>query len=696
MGFGFRHSKTDTHPDGERTVSAEGKVLAEHRAQSEEVAKLVDQAPARAVIVLGGASDSMRTRETGAIIGETLPEVFKHRSDVHVIPPSEMNAFATEMGAAPLPRVENLFGPGAHAIRETVRQIHAVLQDHQDQKILITYPLTLKELSQYASVEGVPDEGRWRLGGQESQFTNYTEFLLAKAKEYPPDGNLREWFRNKGVVDGKKIGPTPEEVVMAYLRGFTRLKKFATKQVPDRPVVVGLVGHSWDLDALAVYLGNNGVIDEAGYDRVRGSGHMIKEAELVQFTINHGQATLTYRGQTVPVPAALTAEETPGWDATALAELAERGIRVEAAFAIPEERDKEGELIDADIYWVRYPKPVPTGRDEFADVLPVEGKLYLPRNPNGELIQFGPGYPGGVAGRFEQHYAKSFVDAGYAFATIRHNGTSLEDTPKTREIMNSPERFRRAREAGERFIGGERPDGYRMGELVYEPLVLLMALGNHFQRVHLMGQSFGATSIWASVDRLVRAQPEVIHKIGNLVSIAGWLGGAYDAAVDRLHGMKESIEPVIDRNLEYAAQTGMNIDTTSPTHRERMREDMRAIATRLQQAVIPTPINQVVIQSTEDPLITLEALGVDPTVSTYPAITSRSIIVHDQSGRDPRTGAWLDKQHSHLWIRPENLLRAVRANLSDRGPHVRTVRNPLPKSERSTSHPTEETNDETV
>ena len=296
QGFGFRHTKTDTLPNGERIVSNVGRELAEQRARSEEVSRLIDQAPPGAVIFLGGASDAIRTHETGEAIGNTLADVYVDRTDIHVIPPHEIRAFTEVAGSR----------------AETIRQIQTVIADRPSQKVVITYPFTLKELSPNAPVEGVPGESRWRVGGKEAEFTGYTKFLLAKGKENPPDGDLREWFKNKGVVEGQKVGPAPEEVAQAYLKAFDRLKAFVTKQVADRPVVVGLVGHSWDLDALAVYLGNNGVIDEAGYDRVRGTGHMVKETELLQFSIDHGQATLNYRGQAVTVPSASVeaAEET--------------------------------------------------------------------------------------------------------------------------------------------------------------------------------------------------------------------------------------------------------------------------------------------------------------------------------------------------------------------------------------------------
>ncbi len=350
-------------------------------------------------------------------------------------------------------------------------------------------------------------------------------------------------------------------------------------------------------------------------------------------------------------------------------ELKDKGIRVDFAMKLPVEIDKQtGAEVPAEIYWVRWPRPEGEANK---DLLPVEGKIYLPKQPNKELIIWTPGFPGGDSGRVERLYAKTFAESGYAFATIRHNGAPLQHPESSASIMNSPERLALANQRGEKFIGGEKPTGYGMTELVYEPVVAFEALQKNFERVHLLGQSFGATSSWNSVDRLRQTHPEAVKKIGNMISVAGWLGAHDRNDTTRLKGMKVKLEDIYQREVKGAAEDGVNIDTDH----DRMLATFRELATRTEQVQIPDHVGQIAVISPEDPLIALpetewqeqkdEAVAEDRLVRTlvYPGATRKSLVIKDE------TALGKPKQHSMLWIAPENLLRAVRAKVSARGPH---------------------------
>jgi hypothetical protein len=124
-------------------------------------------------------------------------------------------------------------------------------------------------------------------------YSEFTKTLLRMGGDNESE-SVKAWFRSGGKV-GNLTGPKPEEVAKNHLRGLERLREFAVKYVKDRPMGVGAVGHSWNMDALAVYLANNGVVDEAGFEKV--GSKMIGESEfgMVELT-EDGKAKLVYRG----------------------------------------------------------------------------------------------------------------------------------------------------------------------------------------------------------------------------------------------------------------------------------------------------------------------------------------------------------------------------------------------------------------
>ena len=344
----------------------------------------------------------------------------------------------------------------------------------------------------------------------------------------------------------------------------------------------------------------------------------------------------------------------------AMQELKDLGIKVEFALKLSIEIDQQtGKEIPAQPYWVTWPRPE---GEAFQDLLPVEGKVYIPETSNKELIIWTPGFPGGDSGRIERLYAKTFADVGYTFATIRHNGAPLQHPESSASIINSPERLALAKQRGEKFIGSEKRSGYLMTELVYEPLVAFEALQEKFDRVHLLGQSFGGTSSWNSVDRLRQLHPDAIKKIGNLISVAGWLGAEDANDPARLKGFKLSIEDTYQREVKGAAEDGVNIDTDH----DRLIASMKEIAARTKRVQIPDHIGQILVVSPEDPLIALpetewqeqkdqaDAESRLVRALVYPGATRKTLIIKDETALEK------PKQHSMLWIKPENLLRAVR------------------------------------
>lgn len=341
---------------------------------------------------------------------------------------------------------------------------------------------------------------------------------------------------------------------------------------------------------------------------------------------------------------------------SAIERLEKMGIfGIDFAFDIEREQNSEGEEINADITWIRLKKPEDPSLPE---ALAVEGKLYLPKtSDNNEIIIFTPGFPGGNAGRFEQRYAKTFTDAGYTFFTIRHNGTNLKKTDTAPEILNSPKRMEIAGATGEIHIGGENRI-YSPADIVEESVTPLLAMSSKFKTIHLMGQSMGVASNYNAVSRLAK-HPEILNKIHNIVGIAGYVGKDEHTEGPLWDGLKMPMEDLADYELGYIEKVGAN----TVRSKEDFINSMRQVAQRNSQTVVPEHIGNILIFSPNDPLVAGPDKTQEDYTSHYGPNTGKKLIIRDESNTQA------PKQHSMLWIDPQNLLRAVQAEVSGHGPH---------------------------
>ena len=320
----------------------------------------------------------------------------------------------------------------------------------------------------------------------------------------------------------------------------------------------------------------------------------------------------------------------------------------EILFEIPEEKDLHGKVINADIYWlVAFPP------DDFQHLPAIEGKLYLPHvNARNELILFTPGFPGGNAGRFEQRYAKALIDEGYAFFTIRHNGTSLTNGATSFEILNSQKRMELAVTSCEHHIGGTRSEGYSPTDIIEEPIGPLLGFSEMFETIHLMGQSMGVAASYNAIR--VLSSNHVIDSIGNVVGIAGYVGRTGECA-GIWDGLKMPFSKFADYQYEYVAKVDANI-----CPKERFRGEMKKVAEANEDALVPDHVGNILVFASGDPLIDGPA---GDSVYLYGPPTRRKVVIRDE------TNTTDSKQHSMLWISPENLIRAVQARVSAKGPH---------------------------
>ncbi len=268
--FFTRHSMRPKEGDQESPdfegVSEKGVELAKQRAS--EILESLEQSESGTIMFLGGTSEIARTKSTALIYGNEIQSIVSEqkRNDILVFVPKDL---------------ENIEGY-SNKVDYLVKQIIA----NPEKKIVIDFPLFIKEFSFVGDF--TTDDGKW---------TKYTRKMLKRCGG-DSEKFLRDWLDNQGVIGDLK-GPNPKEIAEKQLAGLNRLREFAEKYISGRPLIIGSVGHSWSLDALAVYLANKGDVTAEAFDKIKAK--MIGETEMIKLTQKDGKQVLQYGELLIPL-----------------------------------------------------------------------------------------------------------------------------------------------------------------------------------------------------------------------------------------------------------------------------------------------------------------------------------------------------------------------------------------------------------
>lgn len=258
-----RHSKSGKGVESSPGLSEEGVALAKERAKT--IAELVNNSVKGSVIFYGGVTSAPRTRSTAEIYVDEVENTLHEEGaeGVRFIKQAEIKEDTEKSGYL-----------------ATARSIASEADSNPDEKVVIELPLFLKEFSMekyLCEEDGVTVKPEWQA-------------LLDKhGKDYT--GAIREWFDNKnGSID-------PRQMAEEYLSGMRRLADFSRRFFPNRPIKIGLVGHSFIIDALLTYIANNNEISSEGFDKI--GGDVVGETELATIEFDKdSNPVLNYRGQT--------------------------------------------------------------------------------------------------------------------------------------------------------------------------------------------------------------------------------------------------------------------------------------------------------------------------------------------------------------------------------------------------------------
>jgi len=266
--FFTRHSIKPEGSDLESSqfegISEKGVELA--REQAREILEALEKSKSGTVMFIGGSSEIARTRSTALIYGDEIKNLIskKEQNDILVLLPEDLE------------KIEGYSNKVNYLVKE--------MKDNPSKKIILDFPLFIKEFSFKGS--WIDDDG---------ELMPYTRELLRR-NENNSEKALIDWLENQGKIGDLK-GPDPKEVAEQQLAGMERLREFAQKYTLNRPLIIGSVGHSWSLDALALYLANKGEVNKEGFDKIKAK--MIGESKMIKLTEQEGKKVLQYGDLTI-------------------------------------------------------------------------------------------------------------------------------------------------------------------------------------------------------------------------------------------------------------------------------------------------------------------------------------------------------------------------------------------------------------
>jgi len=275
MGYGLEAGQKPSENYPHITIEGEEKTREIARLNFK---KLIEQSVEGSILFIGGASEEERTKETAEVIGDELKECFQNDAELMIFTKKEMDDLGEQAKAKKT---------------STNKIIRFIIENNPNKKMVFTFPFYLKEFS-------------LRSHHREKETGKHTDYMLELLEQtnYDERAAALEWFKNNGTIkdeSGKTFKvPTPQETAETHISGINRLKSFAKKFAPDRSINIGIVGHGWQLDALALYIANKGKVDAESFERVFGN-QLIQQPETGVITFDKNRTLLEYKEKTYEI-----------------------------------------------------------------------------------------------------------------------------------------------------------------------------------------------------------------------------------------------------------------------------------------------------------------------------------------------------------------------------------------------------------
>lgn len=241
-----RSSSTNEGSDVYPGISKEGVEIAVER--SDEILDIIKDAPDGAVIALCGVSEVERTRSTANVYTDSIERANKT---------GDLDCMTLE-----LDRVNS----------DTISRVRGMIEGKDLDKIFVSMPLFIKQF-RVGGKRWQNEDGSWA--------SEYAKSVFERAK-YDNHEALKIWIND--YLNGTEGCLNPEDVAREHLEGIKRLEDFMGKIFLNRPLILGFVGHSPNIEALALYIKSDRKIDKSSLaflDEVK-----LGESDILRFIKN--------------------------------------------------------------------------------------------------------------------------------------------------------------------------------------------------------------------------------------------------------------------------------------------------------------------------------------------------------------------------------------------------------------------------
>ncbi|MFA6410852.1 MAG: hypothetical protein WCW26_04750 [Candidatus Buchananbacteria bacterium] len=304
-GFVTRHAqsaKHDTPDEVYKSLTPKGVEQAKERANS-DILRLIEEAPDGAVMFIGGGSDQPRSEETAEIYGGEINHLvnyeLKDKLNIQVVT-RDFIKWAIDPGEASAEEKQK-------NLELMLQRIEEMIKENPGKKFVVDYPMRLwgfsygyRSRDENGKLDGEP---RWL----DPETGKASKFFATIIKEKGNNEGGQAYIAGNGeYIDqsGKTLhGPKPQDIARQYFNGLEKLSKFAARHT-DRPLILGGVGHAWDVDSLATWLSLGCPEVEVDSDKfnerfleISQGGEISNESEMVSFEIEPEQIKVRYRGK---------------------------------------------------------------------------------------------------------------------------------------------------------------------------------------------------------------------------------------------------------------------------------------------------------------------------------------------------------------------------------------------------------------
>lgn len=251
----------------------------------EEILPIIEKGAPGTVTFFGATSELERTRSTANVFADAVAEnIGNENENILMISRNEIEEIYAE----------------AKSLSEAVNRLKTIIDENNEKKIIIDFPLFLKGLSMAEMKDARTDKVRRRglITLEKSEDGREIENLTPDANDLYKEKNYDEAEFLKTLIEsGKEKNLDPAKIAEGFRKSIDAIVNFFRRNFDwQRPLNVIAVDSSGWMEWLAVYLANKGKIDQESLQKVF-SGKNLAETEFYIVDFEPDKTEISIRGK---------------------------------------------------------------------------------------------------------------------------------------------------------------------------------------------------------------------------------------------------------------------------------------------------------------------------------------------------------------------------------------------------------------